>query len=93
MSVTYQGEKHAYDVFVVMYGWVTNFPAGLEPFRTQLMDAKGKIATDPMCRTSIPKLYAIGDVAGRLHQCVTSAFADGVTAAKAIQQELNFTIA
>ena len=33
-------------------------------------------------------VYAIGEVAQRMHPCVVTAFADGVVAAKAIQAQL-----
>ena len=76
-----------YDVWVVMYGWEPNisFDCDFIPARK----ADGFIATDPeTAETSINGVYAIGEIARRMHpSCVTS-LADGATAAKAIQVRL-----
>jgi len=76
-----------YDFVLVCYGWNPCVPAldGLDLQR----DARGFLHTDPRtAQTSVPGLYAIGEVAQRQHPCVVTAMADGVVAAKAIQAQL-----
>jgi len=73
-----------YDLILVFYGWEPH-----APFAEELGLARndeGFIATEPAsAQTSRAGVYAIGEVAQRLHPCVVTALADGVTAAKAIQ--------
>ncbi|MDA8391164.1 MAG: NAD(P)/FAD-dependent oxidoreductase [Gammaproteobacteria bacterium] len=73
-----------YDVWVVMYGWEPNTSFDSDFILARKAD--GFIATDPeTAETSINGVYAIGEIARRMHpSCVTS-LADGATAAKAIQ--------
>lgn len=74
----------AYDLVMVFYGWepCMQFAHALNLRRS----ARGFVATDmETAQTSVPGVYAIGEVAQRLHPCVVTALADGVTAAKAIQ--------
>ncbi|WP_171963249.1 NAD(P)/FAD-dependent oxidoreductase [Bordetella trematum] len=74
-----------YDLILVFYGWEpqTSFADGLALAR----DARGYIQTDAAtARTSLPDVYAIGEVANRAHPCVVTAMADGVVAAKDIQR-------
>ncbi|AHV94049.1 pyridine nucleotide-disulfide oxidoreductase family protein [Bordetella holmesii ATCC 51541] len=74
-----------YDLILVFYGWEpqADFADGLELAR----DAHGYIQTDgATARTSLPDVYAIGEVANRAHPCVVTAMADGVVAAKDIQR-------
>lgn len=50
-------------------------------------DSRGYLRTDfATAQTSLPDVYAIGEVADRMHPCVVTSLADGVTAAKAIQR-------
>lgn len=84
-NMTVNGEP--FDKFVVLYGWQPNTGAvkglGLET------DDEGFIATDPeSAETSQPGIYAIGEVARRAHPCCVTAMADGVVAAKDIQNRL-----
>lgn len=73
-----------YDLILVFYGW--------EP-RATFVDhlpiarhSAGYLTTDARtAETSVPGIYAIGEVAHRMHPCVATALADGVVAAKAIQ--------
>ncbi|MFG1478113.1 NAD(P)/FAD-dependent oxidoreductase [Xanthobacter sp. V4C-4] len=76
----------AYDRLVVLYGWEPYLPYAhhLELART----ARGFVETDPDCQTSLPNLYAIGEIAQRMHPCCVTSMADGVVAAKAIQRTL-----
>ncbi|MCB5363735.1 NAD(P)/FAD-dependent oxidoreductase [Pusillimonas sp. CC-YST705] len=82
---TVQGKR--YDLILVCYGWepCVSFADGLPLARTE----QGFIATEwATAQTSLPGVYAVGEVAKRQHPCVVTALADGVTAAKAIQARL-----
>lgn len=76
-----------YDLVLVFYGWEPR-----APFADHLMlerDASGYFKTDfSTAQTSQDGVYAIGEVAHRMHPCVVTALADGVVAAKAIQARL-----
>lgn len=48
-------------------------------------DARGYLRTDPNCETSIPGIFAIGDVSVAPLQSIATAIGDGARAAKAIQ--------
>ena len=76
-----------YDLILVFYGWEPQaaFADGLSLAR----DERGYIRTDAAtAQTSLPGVYAIGEVANRMHPCVVTSMADGVVAAKAIQRSL-----
>ena len=46
-------------------------------------DERGYIRTDfATAETSVPDIYAIGEVAHRMHPCVVTSMADGVVAAR-----------
>jgi thioredoxin reductase len=76
-----------YDLIIVLYGWEAQ-ATFVEPLALKL-NAKGFIATDhDTAQTSQTGVYAIGEVAQRMHPCVVTAFADGVVAAKAIEAQL-----
>lgn len=82
-----QVDGHSYDLLLVFYGWEpqADFAAALELRR----DARGYIHTDfATARASAEGVYAIGEVANRMHPCVVTSMADGVVAAKAIQAAL-----
>lgn len=88
MTVTHDGKTNEYDVIVVLYGWEANFPKALDQIKNKLIDERGFIATNESCETPVTGIYAVGEVANRMHPCVTTSMADGVVAAKAIQQEI-----
>jgi thioredoxin reductase len=76
-----------YDLILVFYGWepCVAFAGSLGLTR----NSQGFVQTDPAtAQTSCRGVYAIGEVAQRLHPCVVTALADGVTAAKAIQARI-----
>jgi thioredoxin reductase len=80
----------AYDVVLVFYGY--------EPQAEWLKeldvsyDDKNYLKVDfETTETHVPGLYAIGEVTRRQHPCVVTAMADGVTAAKAIQNALHYS--
>lgn len=77
----------AYDFIVVLYGWVPN--VGFAGALDLKLDSRGFIATDPQtAETSLTDLFAIGEVAQRMHPCCVTSMADGVVAAKEIQYRL-----
>ena len=77
----------AYDLVLVFYGWEPCI--GCVDALGLRRSESGFITTDmTTAETSFPGVYAIGEVAQRLHPCVVTALADGVTAAKAIQARM-----
>lgn len=82
--LTVAGEP--FDVILVLYGWEPNL--GCAVGLRLALDARGFVAVDADCRTSVEGVYAIGEVAQRWHPCCVTAMADGVVAAKAIQARL-----
>lgn len=88
MSVTYKGEKRIYDHFIVLYGWEANIPSAFSEFKDSLLDSHNFIISDGARKTKIPNIFAAGEVTHQSHPCVTTAMADGVIVAKAIQKEL-----
>jgi thioredoxin reductase len=76
-----------YDLILVFYGWEPQ--AGFADALNLQRDERGYITTDAAtAQASAPGVYAIGEVANRMHPCVVTSMADGVVAAKAIQAEL-----
>lgn len=84
-TIQHENAQREYDVVLVMYGWEANFPDAFSSLKHLLINAQGFIHTDQNCQTPVADIYAIGEVANRMHPCVVTAMADGVTAAKAIQ--------
>lgn len=79
-AMTVNGE--AFDVISVQYGFEAVVPPGLEALaRTP----EGYVQADLWGRTSLPGVYAAGEVANTLHPCVTTSFAHGIQVAKHIQ--------
>jgi thioredoxin reductase len=79
-----------YDRLVVMYGWEPSPLPKLsaEPAR----DGRGFLDVHPhTCETSLPGLFAIGEVTRRNHPCVVTAMADGIVAAKTVQARVELT--
>ena len=62
----------------------------IELFRDKLeLDSWGYIKTDEDMRTSMPGVYAVGDVISKKYRQITTAVADGTIAAIAIAKELD----
>jgi thioredoxin reductase (NADPH) len=62
----------------------------IELFRNKLqLDQWGYIKTDNDMQTSVPGVYAVGDVISKKYRQITTAVADGTIAAMAIAKELN----
>lgn len=77
-----------WDLILVFYGWQARIPP-MPPSLAPRLSPQGFVLTDPAtAQTSLSGIYAIGEVAQRMHPCVVTALADGVTAAKAIQARL-----
>jgi thioredoxin reductase (NADPH) len=53
------------------------------------LDQWGYIKTDEDMRTSVPGIYAVGDVISKKYRQITTAVADGTIAAMAISKELD----
>ncbi|MFJ1299929.1 NAD(P)/FAD-dependent oxidoreductase [Pseudomonadota bacterium AL_CKDN230030165-1A_HGKHYDSX7] len=78
-------DGRAFDLILVFYGWEPQ--AGFADSLGLARDERGYIRTDfASAQTSLPDVYAIGEVSHRMHPCVVTAMADGVVAAKAIQR-------
>lgn len=76
-----------YDLILVFYGWEPQ--AAFADDLNLARDERGYIRTDAAtAQASLPGVYAIGEVANRMHPCVVTSMADGVVAAKAIQRKL-----
>jgi len=76
-----------FERILVLYGWRPNSEvlAGLSP----ALDGEGFVRTAvESAETNLPGLYAIGELARRGHPCCATSLADGVTAARAIQDRI-----
>lgn len=73
-----------FDMIAVFYGFEPVLPA-LEPSPEREGTA---LRTDAHCETGVPGLFAIGEMAARMHPSVVTAMADGVVAAKRIAARL-----
>jgi thioredoxin reductase (NADPH) len=70
-------------VFIGMKPNVEKFGSSIE------LDKWGYIKTDEDMRTSIPDVFAVGDVISKKYRQITTAVSDGTIAAIAIAKELN----
>ena len=62
----------------------------VDKFKDELeLDKWGYIITDEDMRTSVPDVYAVGDVISKKYRQITTAVADGTIAAISIAKELN----
>ena len=75
-----------YDFLVVMYGW--KGVNALEPWFSFKIENQFVI-TDELRRTSVDRIYAIGEVTQMSHPCCVTAMADGIIAAKDIQRRID----
>ncbi|QRG05955.1 NAD(P)/FAD-dependent oxidoreductase [Xanthobacter dioxanivorans] len=75
-----------YDRILVFYGWEPYLPYARHLGLAH--SSRGFVETSADCETSVPDLYAIGEIAQRMHPCCVTSMADGVVAAKAIQRTL-----
>jgi len=75
-----------FDYLVVMYGW--QGVNTLEPWFA-LNTENHFVVTDSLRRTSVERIYAIGEVTQASHPCCVTAMADGIVAAKDIQRRID----
>ena len=52
------------------------------------LTAGGYIKRDEFCRTSIPRIYAAGDVSNQRDPCIATAVAQGTIAARSLEEDL-----
>jgi thioredoxin reductase (NADPH) len=77
-----------FDVCYATLGFVPNtelwrgWTPGME------LDAAGYIRADQDCKTSVPRLWAAGDICNPVHPCVATAVALGTMAARDIEKTL-----
>jgi thioredoxin reductase (NADPH) len=76
----------AFDKVLVMYGWEPDLRYAKSLPLT--INARGFVRVDENCHTSVPGVFAVGEVTQRMHPCCATAMADGVVAAKAIESLL-----
>jgi thioredoxin reductase len=80
--------QSTYDLILVFYGWQPN--TGFLGELPVEFDNRGFVQTDAIsAQTTVDGVYAIGEIAQRMHPCVPTAMADGVVAAKAIERRLS----
>jgi len=83
---TKESEKLVSDGVFIFIGMKPN----IELFKDKLeLDNWGYIKTDEDMQTSLPGIYAVGDVISKKYRQITTAVADGTIAAMAIAKELN----
>jgi thioredoxin reductase len=81
--------NHDFDWLLVMYGYQPNtevlnrFDAGLRPKTT----SSGHLLVDTWQRTSVPGIYAAGDITDCPQPSVATAIAQGLAAARAIERQ------
>jgi hypothetical protein len=75
-----------FDKLIVLYGWEAHLPYMAEI--PVALNERGFVMTGTDCETSQRDVFAIGEVAQRAHPCCITSMADGVAAAKAIQERL-----
>lgn len=82
-------EPQAWDWLLVMYGYKPNtevvdcFAPALRPQRLP----SGHLAVDAWQRTTVPGIYAAGDVTHTVQPAIPTAIAQGLAAAKAIERD------
>lgn len=83
---TKERQKMVSDGVFIFIGMKPN----IDLFKDKLvLDKWGYIKTDEDMRTSIPGIYAVGDVISKKYRQITTAVADGTIAAMAIAKELD----
>jgi thioredoxin reductase (NADPH) len=83
---TKERQKMVSDGVFIFIGMKPN----IDLFKDKLvLDKWGYINTDEDMRTSIPGIYAVGDVISKKYRQITTAVADGTIAAMAIAKELD----
>lgn len=86
----WSGMKTHYDWLLVMYGYQPNIEV-LDAFAATIrptLAASGHVHVDSWQRTSVPGIYAAGDLTESPQPSVPTAIAQGLAAAKAIERDL-----
>lgn len=89
VSAAWNGDVETYDWLLAMYGYEPNtsllahFDAAVRP----KLSADGHVQVDRGQRTTVPGVYAAGDVTECVQPSVPTAIAQGLAAAKAIEQD------
>ncbi len=84
------GRERGFDWLLVMYGYLPNtdvlevFDPGIRPALT----GGGYLHVDAWQRSSVPGIYAAGDVTDTPQPSVPTAMAQGLTAARAVERDL-----
>lgn len=81
-----EGLSCAFDVAFILHGWEPVLPA-LRDFDLE-RDDHDLIVTDQRGRTTMPGLFAAGDVVSGVHPCVSTALGTAVQAAKCIEADV-----
>ena len=82
-QITLRVNGERFDAFGVMYGFEAVIPSGLDPD----LD-RGFIEVNRQGETSLPHVYACGEVTDYWHPCVATAVAHGIQVAKQISLKL-----
>jgi thioredoxin reductase len=91
VSIDFGPGREHYDWLLVMYGYRPNsevidrFAPALRP----ALSSRGYLAVDTWQRTSVPGLYAAGDLTDPPQPSVPTAIAQGLAAARAIEVDLH----
>lgn len=91
ISVAWDGRTETYDWLLAMYGYVPNtgilehFEPGIQP----RLANTGHIHVERGQRTSVAGIYAAGDVTDCIQPSVPTAIAQGLAAARAVEQDLS----
>lgn len=59
---------------------------------TLVCTAIGHIQTDQFCRTSLPRVYAAGDVSNQRDPCVATAVGQGAITARSVEEDLRLLV-
>jgi thioredoxin reductase len=84
-----EAETRRYDWLLVMYGYKPNTEV-VETFAPELRPeriASGHLHVDTWQRTTVPGIYAAGDVTDNVQPAIPTAIAQGLAAAKAIERD------
>jgi thioredoxin reductase len=90
VSVRFEGQHSVFDGLLVLWGYEPCL-AVLERFAPEFrprLEPSGHVRVDRWQRSSVPHLYACGDVTDTPQPSVAVAVAQGLTAARAIERDL-----
>ncbi|MBI5937986.1 MAG: NAD(P)/FAD-dependent oxidoreductase [Betaproteobacteria bacterium] len=91
IAATVTGEAMQFDWLLVMYGYAPNteviecFERGIRPRRLK----SGHIVANLWQRSSVPGVYAAGDITDSPQPSVATAIAQGLAAARAVERDLH----